>query len=156
MSVRRRLDCAQARLHASLALDGAVRDEERLRELWDHLGACPGCARHVASLGYATSLVRTAPLVSFRCELTSPRALRSRIDAQRGAWARAAVVLAAVVLGMSQFPTSTEAPGDPAPRAGRTAVLPLRLPIGQRSAADDFAVGRVPGTATGIGATGSS
>jgi hypothetical protein len=156
MSVRRGLDCAQARLHASLALDGAVRDEERLRELWDHLGACPACARRAAELGWATSQVRAAPLAPFNSELASPRLLRARVDAQRDPWVRAAVVVVAVVVGLSQFPSAADEHPDLVAGHPRSAVAPVRLPIGQRSAADDFAVGRVPGTATGIGATGSS
>ena len=156
MTVRRELDCAEARLQASLALDGAVRDEERLRDLWDHLGACTACAQLAAELGWVTSQVRAAPLCPFRSELTSPRLLQARVDAQRGPWLRAAVVLVAVVVGMSQFPSATDEQPDSTAGHGRSAVAPVGLPIGQRSAGDDFAVGRVPGTATGIFDTGSS
>ena len=156
MALRRELDCAEARLHASLALDGAVRDEERLRDLWDHLGACPACAQLAADLGWATSQVRAAPLCPFRSELTSPRLLRARADAQRGPWTRAAVVLVAVVVGLSQLPSATDEQPDATAGYAPSSVAPLRLPIGQRSAADDFAVGRAGGTTTRIFDTGSS
>jgi predicted anti-sigma-YlaC factor YlaD len=136
------LDCETARLQASLALDGAVQEEVALERLWGHLGACAACARFAADVGHATSLVRSAPPVPFRCELTSPRLLRSCVEAQRGPWATAAVVLGAVVLGMSQFPGAGDGAGDDGTRHVRSAAPPPKLPIGQRSAADDFVTGQ--------------
>jgi hypothetical protein len=138
--------CEDALFQASLALDGALRDDVELDRLWDHLGRCPGCARFAAQLGLATSMVRSAPREPFRTELTTPRVLRSRLDARRGPWTSVAVVLAAVVLGMSQFPSGANAPAesDPAVRQPRSFALSIKLPIGQRNAADDFLASGAP------------
>ena len=143
--------CEDARFHVSLALDSALRGDVELDRLWDHLGSCPACALFAAQLGSATSMVRSAPREPFRCELTTPRVLRSWIDARRGPWTSVAVVLAAVVLGMSQFPSDTDAPpaSDRGVRQPRSFALSIRLPIGQRCAADDFLA---PGTAHASGA----
>jgi len=132
--------CKDARLQVSLALDGALTDDA-LDVLWGHLGRCSACAAFAARLGYATSLVRSTPPESFRCALESPSLLRSRVDAQRP-WTSVAVVVAAVVLGVSQLPSTADAPDVPDPTRARSASAPLRLPIGQRSAADDFAAGQ--------------
>lgn len=138
--------CGRARLDASLALDRAL-GERRLEALWEHLGSCPSCAAFAAELGYATTLVRSEPLEPVRPELSSPRVLRSWIDARRGPWTSAALVAVAVVLGTTQLPS----PGDgrEAPAQARSDEPPLRLPIGQRSAAEDF----VPWPAGGVGAS---
>ena len=132
--------CEDARFQVSLALDGALRDDVELDRLWDHLGSCPACAFFAAQAGFATSIVRSAPREPFRCELAIPRMLRSRIDARRGPWTSVAVVVAAVVLGMSQFATGPDTPpaSDPSVREPRSFALSIRLPIGQRCAADDF------------------
>jgi hypothetical protein len=134
--------CARARLHASVALDGVLVEETELDALWRHLGACPACAAFVADLGHATTLVRAKPLEPVRGDLASPRLLRSRLDAKRGPWTSAALVLAALVVVAVGPPRPDDvwSPPGPAP-AVRADAAPLRLPIGQRSAADDFALG---------------
>ena len=134
------LECDDARLLASLALDGIV-DDLLLKDLWEHLGTCLACARFAAELGYATALVRSAPHVPFRGELASPRLLRSRVEAHRGPWATAAVVLVAVGLGISHLTSASHGPSADE-RRGADVAAPFRLPIGQRSAAADFALGR--------------
>jgi hypothetical protein len=131
-------ECEGARLRVSLALDSALADDAALNGLWDHLGRCSACAAFAAEIGHATSLVRSSPPEPFRCELTSPPLRRVRAEAQRP-WTSVAVVVAAVVLGVSQLPGSADAPGDPDPMRPRSVSAPVRLPIGQRSAADDFA-----------------
>ena len=133
--------CEDARFQVSLALDGALRDDVELDSLWDHLGSCPACALFASQLGFATSVVRSAPREPFRCELTSPHVLRSRVDARRGPWTSIAVVLAAVVLGGSQL-TEAEPPGDTRQAAQpQRSLVAIKLPIGQRCAADDFMAG---------------
>jgi hypothetical protein len=135
--------CEDARFQVSLALDGALRDDVQLDSLWDHLGSCPACALFAAQLGFATSMVRSAPRELFRCELTSPRVLRSRLDARRGPVTSVAVVLVAVVLGASQTPGGADAPDDTrqAVQAPRSLVASIKLPIGQRCAGDEFLAG---------------
>ncbi len=132
--------CDDARLSISLALDDALDDETR-EGLWEHLGACEACARLAAELGYATSLVRSTSLEPFRCDLTTPRLLRSRLDARSGPWTSAAVVLGALVLVVWQLPGGAGTPGEPpSARSQGAFAAPFRLPIGQRSAADDFGI----------------
>ncbi len=64
--------CDDARLRASLALDGAL-DDVGLARLRSHLDACPSCARFVVEMGSVVSLLRGAPLEAFRCELAGSR-----------------------------------------------------------------------------------
>jgi hypothetical protein len=133
--------CERARLHASVALDGALVDELELEALWHHLGACPACAAFAAELGHAATLVRAKPLESVRGNLSSPRVLRSRLDEKRGPWTSAAIVLVALVFVAVGPPGPDDVRTPPGPtRAVRADGAPLRLPIGQRSAADDFAL----------------
>jgi hypothetical protein len=137
-----RTACDDARLRASLALDGALVDDIGLHRLRSHLDACPACARLVARMGLAAALLRRAPLEPFRCE--PPRTgLPRPTSATRGLpWATAAVAVAALALaGVS--PPRGDAPDRldqalPASGAYRHSVVPFRLPIGQRSAAEDF------------------
>ncbi|HET9242339.1 MAG TPA: hypothetical protein VFN99_02780 [Gaiella sp.] len=132
--------CERARLDASLALDGALAGQVELEALWHHLGACAACAAFAAELGHATTLVRTKPLEPVRLELTGPRLARARMDGRRGPWTSVAVVLVAAILGTTQL----SGLGREAPERGPATVTgaePVRLPIGQRSAAEDFAVG---------------
>ena len=123
-----RTACDDACFRASLALDGALVDDVGLRRLRSHLDACPACARLVARMGLASALLRRAPPEPFRCEL--PRARLS--------------LLPAVVRGL---PSANGA----YPRS----VVPFRLPIGQRSAADDFMARSGTSSAAGDGADGA-
>ena len=132
-------ECQRARLHTSLALDGALVDERELDALWRHLGACEACAAFAAGLGHATTLVRAKPLEPVGLELASPQLARARMDARRGPWTSVAVVLVAAILGT----THHSGLGRDAPQRGPATVTegePVRLPIGQRSAEEDFAV----------------
>lgn len=143
-----RTACDDARFGASLALDGALVDDVGLRRLRAHLDACPACARFVARMGLAAALLRRAPLEPFQCERTVARPVRLPSAARGLPWATAAVAVAALALGGASLPRGGDAPDrlDEAlsARAYPHSVVPFRLPIGQRSAADDF----VPGSGT--------
>jgi anti-sigma factor RsiW len=134
--------CDDARLRASLALDDALDDVGLLR-LRSHLEACPSCASFVAEIGSAVALLRRAPLEGFRCELPGSRLLRSCTSPGGRGWAGAAVAVFALVLATASLPGAS----DPTSRLGSTvaaappprhSVIPFKLPIGQRSAVDDF------------------
>lgn len=125
--------CEAARLRASLALDGEL-DEIHLLLLQRHLDRCPECAGLVPEMRAVTGAVRRAPL-----EFRSPRPVAERPPAGRLPWPSIAVsvaTLAVATLTLPQFPTSTGSRDEPP----RLAAPPLRLPIGQRSALDDFLV----------------
>jgi hypothetical protein len=134
--------CDDARLRASLALDGAL-DDVGLARLRSHLDACASCARFVSEMGSVVSLLRGAPLEGFRCELAGSRVLRSCTSPGSRGWAGAAVAVLALVLTTASLPRAS----DPTPPPGSTvtaarplrhSVIPFKLPIGQRSAVDDF------------------
>jgi hypothetical protein len=92
--------CEDARRRASLALDGALRDDVGLRLLRSHLDACPACTRFVAGMRLATSSLRRAPPERFHCELPGARLVRLPSASPGLPWATAAVdaPLAPVVL----------------------------------------------------------
>lgn len=154
-----RTACDDACFRASLALDGALVDDVGLRRLRLHLDACPACARLVTRMGLASALLRRAPPEPFRCEL--PRARLSLLPAVvRGLpWATATVAVAALALsGVSR--TGGGAPDRldqvlSANGAYPRSVVPFRLPIGQRSAADDFMARSGTSSAAGDGADGA-
>ena len=128
-------DCGTARERASLALDGALDDVGR-RQLVRHLEGCAACAAVVDELGAVTGLLRRAALEPFRCEV-KPTARRAGRVAP---WAASAAAVAALAVGIASLPYAT----GPEARASLTAadleatLPPVKLPIGQRSAEDDF------------------
>jgi hypothetical protein len=127
--------CADARALASLALDGEL-DELGARHLHVHVAACRDCTRAIAKMRLASELIRSAPRARFRCELGRGRLVRACSSGAGGRiWAGAAMTLAALVLATGALPGRDDA-AAPSPRAA--GVAPLTLPIGQRSAMDDF------------------
>jgi hypothetical protein len=122
--------CEAARLRASLALDGGLDDDFDLLLLERHLARCPECADVVAAMRRAASTVRRAPLLSHRCDVTPP-------SARPLPWANVAVAILTIAAAGAMLP---QAPGrnqsGELPR--RLASPPPPLPIGQRSAVDDF------------------
>jgi hypothetical protein len=135
--------CRDARFRASAALDGML-DDIGLRLLRSHLDGCPGCARFVSRMRLASTLLQNAPRERFRCELTGLRRLRLRPAARGLPWATAAVAVLALAFGTSSVPRPADSPARLdqalARDAGARDGVPLKLPLGQRSAADDFAL----------------
>ena len=130
------MTCADARALASLALDGEL-DELGSRQLRGHVAACRDCARSIGKMRLASELLRSAPRARFRCDLTPAQLVRTCSSGAGGRiWAGAAMTLAALVLATGALPGRDD---DPAPSPRTAVVAPLALPIGQRSAMDDFA-----------------
>jgi len=128
--------CADARALASLALDGEL-DELGSRQLRGHLASCRDCTRAVGKMRLASELLRSAPRARFRCELGRGQLARACSSGTGGRiWAGAAMTLVALVLATGALPGRDDTTA-PSPRA--VVVAPLALPIGQRSAMDDFA-----------------
>lgn len=137
--------CDEARLRASLALDGAL-DEVGRSRLRRHLRSCAECARVVDEMRATSGLLRRAPLARFRCDLTSMQLVRTCSSGLGRVWAGAGVAVAALVLATGALPRGDGAAAH-SPRVADAVVAPLSLPIGQRSAMDDFAP--ASGTASG-------
>ena len=130
------MTCADARALASLALDGEL-DELGSRQLRGHVAACRDCARAIGKMRLASELLRSAPRARFRCDLTPAQLVRTCSSGAGGRiWAGAAMTLAALVLATGALPGRDD---DPASSPRTAVVAPLVLPIGQRSAMDDFA-----------------
>ena len=130
------MTCAEARALASLALDGEL-DELGSRQLRGHVASCRDCARAIGKMRLASELLRSAPRARFRCDLTAAQLVRTCSSGPGGRiWAGAAMTLAALVLATGALPGRDDT-AAPSPRAA--VVAPLTLPIGQRSAMDDFA-----------------
>ena len=130
------MTCADARALASLALDDEL-DELGSRQLRGHVASCRDCARAIGKMRLAGELLRSAPRVRFRCDLTAAQLVRTCSSGPGGRiWAGAAMTLAALVLATGALPGRDDT-AAPSPRAA--VVAPLALPIGQRSAMDDFA-----------------
>jgi hypothetical protein len=129
--------CAEARALASLAFDGEL-GELGSRQLRGHVASCHDCERAIGKMCLASELLRSAPRARFRCDLTAAQLVRTCSSSGPGGriWAGAAMTLAALVLATGALPGRDDA-AAPSPRAAR--VAPLTLPIGQRSAMDDFA-----------------
>ena len=129
-------ECDAARERVSLELDGALDDVGR-GLLARHLGRCTECSGFAAELGALTTLLRTAPLEPHRCEVERP----SRHAARRLPWAGSAAVVAALAVGITSLPyassPSTRGASLTAADLGRS-LVPVKLPIGQRSAECDF------------------
>lgn len=123
--------CEAARLRASLALDGDL-EEIQLLLLQRHLDRCPECPAVVGAMRGVTERVRSAPH-----EVRPPARAVGRRPVQSLPWASIGVAVAALALGaatLPQPPGPTGAGGE----APRLAAPPPPLPIGQRSAGDDF------------------
>jgi len=128
--------CADARALASLALDDEL-DELGSRQLRGHVASCRDCARAIGKMRLASELLRSAPRARFRCDLTPAQLVRTCSSGAGGRiWAGAAMTLAALVLATGALPGRDD---DPASSPRTAVVAPLVLPIGQRSAMDDFA-----------------
>ena len=124
--------CEAARLRASLALDAALDDDFGLLLLERHLMRCPDCTAVVAGMRAGTSAVRSAPAVPFRCEISLP----ARRDVRRLPLANVAVAIATLAVAGVTLPNASP-PRQPDDSV-RLAAPPPRLPIGQRSAGEDF------------------
>ena len=130
------MTCADARALASLALDDEL-DELGSRQLRGHVASCRDCARAIGKMRLASELLRSAPRARFRCELGRGQLVRACSSGMGGRiWAGAAMTLVALVLATGALPGRDDT-AAPSPRAA--VVAPLALPIGQRSAMDDFA-----------------
>jgi predicted anti-sigma-YlaC factor YlaD len=128
--------CDGARALASLGLDDEL-DELGSRQLRGHLASCRECTRAVGTMRLASELLRSAPRARFRCELGRGQLVRACSSGTGGRiWAGAAMTLVALVLATGALPGRDDT-AAPSPRAA--VVAPLALPIGQRSAMDDFA-----------------
>lgn len=123
--------CEAARLRASLALDGDL-DEIHALLLQRHLDRCPGCLAVVGAMRGVTTGIRSLPLELRPCE-----PVVRRRPARSLPWPSIAVAVAALAVGAVTLPQppGPERAGGEAPRL---AAPPPHLPIGQRSAADDF------------------
>ena len=103
--------------------------------------ACAECARVAARMEEVAELLRGAPRERFRCEPGRLRRLRSTSPPVRH-WAGAVVAVVAVVLVTGALPDRGATPQRDETRTatagGYARVSPLELPIGQRSAMDDF------------------
>ena len=132
-------DCDAARLRASLALDGELDDVCRA-QLARHLERCAACARLAGRMEAVSEALRRAPHERFRCEPGRLGRLRSTSTSVRH-WAGATVAVVAVVLVTGALPegTAPQRHEHQSATLGAAARLsPLELPIGQRSAMDDF------------------
>jgi len=133
-------ECRDARLRASLALDDEL-DEVGRQRLARHLEECVPCTQVVADMRSATRSLRRARTERFRCELRPAQLAAHASSSGAGRHlAGAAVAVAALVLATGALPgqDDTAATSPSGPSAGAV-VAPLQLPIGQRSAMDDFA-----------------
>ena len=123
--------CEAARLRASLALDEDL-EEIQLLLLQRHLDRCPECLAAVGGMRWVTTSIRSAPL-----EARPPAPAVRRRPARSLPWSSIGVAVAALAVGavtLPQPPGSSGTGGE----APRLAAPPPHLPIGQRSAGDDF------------------
>lgn len=123
--------CEAARLRASLALDGDL-EEIQLLLLQRHLDRCPECLAVVGGMRSVTTSIRSAPL-----EVRPPAPTTRRRQARSLPWASIGVAVAALAVGAVTLP-QPPGPNGAGGGAPRLAAPPPPLPIGQRSAGDDF------------------
>ena len=128
--------CDEARALASLALDDTL-DELGRHHLARHLAECPVCAALAAEIGSLTAVLRGAPLEPYRAPPTAGYAPRHQTH--RAQWLMTAGMVAAVAIAVAALPRETPS-GEETRRA---APAPVKLPIGQRSAAGDFTAGPI-------------
>ena len=124
--------CEAARLRASLALDGELAEIQLL--LRRHLDRCPECLDLVGGMRAATASIRSAPL-----EARPSAPALGRRTARCLPWPNIAVAMATPAVGALTLP-HVAGPADSGADAPRLAASPPRLPIGRRSAGDDFLV----------------
>jgi len=138
VSVVRSRACETARALASRSLVETL-DVVPRELLALHLATCGECARFAADTEAATHLLRREPLVATRVEV---RGLR-RPAPRRTVNAIAAAAAAALSLGLASLAGGSAGPltQTAAPPPGRVVVVPVKLPIGQRLAEAEFAVG---------------
>ena len=140
--------CDAARVRVSLALDNELDDVGRLR-LDHHLARCAECEGIAAGMEAACARIRRAPPARFECDLRGGRLVRTRTPVRGYHWAGAAVAVVALVLATGALPGGGHSPPDARrSSAGGTRVSPLELPIGQRSAMDDFSAPALAGRLT--------
>ena len=125
--------CEAARLRASLALDGELEDDLDQLLLKRHLDRCPECVDAVARLEAAAWLLRREQAEPYRCEVRAPRR-----EARRLPWANIAVAMLTLAVGTLTLPQEGSDHRGSRPDERRLAAPPPRLPIGQRSAVEDF------------------
>ena len=137
--------CDDARARASLGLDGML-DQVGIARLRRHLAVCPDCASVVAAMGSTTRRLRAAP-----AEPCMGVGLRRAGSVGRGtqSWTGVAVALVALAIGTVSLPGAADGPSalDRARVVAAAATSPSerpRLPIGQRSARDDFVAATAP------------
>jgi anti-sigma factor RsiW len=123
--------CEEARALASLALDDAL-DELGRHQLARHLSECPACTAFVAELGSLTAFLRGAPLEPYRGPSTA--VYGPRRQTHRAQWMTTVGMVAAVAIAVAALPRETPSGVE----TRRAAPAPVKLPIGQRSAAGDF------------------
>ena len=124
--------CEAARLRASLAIDGELDDDLDQLLLKRHLDRCPECVDAVARLEAAAWLLRREPAEPYRCDVHVPRR-----EVRRLPWANIAVAMLTLAVGTLTLPHGPDRPGARSDQR-RLAAPPPRLPIGQRSAGEDF------------------
>jgi predicted anti-sigma-YlaC factor YlaD len=127
--------CDEARALASLALDDAL-DELGRHHLARHLAECPACSALAAEIGSLTALLRAAPLVPYRAPSTAVHGPRGHTH--RAQWTMTAGMVAAVAIVVASLPHESSGV-----ETRRAAPAPVKLPIGQRSAAGDFTAGPI-------------
>ena len=125
--------CEAARLRASLALDGELEDDLDRLLLERHLDRCPECVGAVARLEAAAWLLRREQAEPYRCEVRAPRR-----EARRLPWADIAVAMLTLAVGTLALPREASDHRGSRSDERRLAAPPPRLPIGQRSAGEDF------------------
>jgi predicted anti-sigma-YlaC factor YlaD len=124
--------CDEARALASLALDDAL-DEVGRHQLARHLSECPTCTAFVAEIGSLTAFLRGAPLEPYRCA-PSRAVYGPHNQTHRAQWMMTAGMVAAVAIAVAALPRETPSGVE----TRHVAPAPVKLPIGQRSAAGDF------------------
>lgn len=143
-AVRRRLPgraCEEACSLASLALDEPL-DELARRLLRRHLDGCAECAEVVGEMTAVVAMIRAAPLEPFGSDAPA----EARRPRRRASWVPGVAAMAAVAATVVSLAHASTAPSPLRPVVAAVDVStwsagPVRLPIGQRSAASDFAAG---------------
>ena len=146
--------CDRAHAWVSREVDGELNELARLA-LRRHLDRCSECSQYAASVEVFTTMLRGSGLERYTCDLRAFHR-RRRPSARRLVPSVAACALVAGLTGVAvshelgssrnrspdrystYFPT-VATPTPPPGEDRRVSVRqPMRLPIGQRSAADDF------------------
>jgi anti-sigma factor RsiW len=140
----RDITCDQARARISLDLDGELHELGK-RALTRHLGRCPACREFAGDAAAFTSAIRSAPLESYLVtSLPRRRRARGRLI---GVPSAVALLLVGTMIGANVARDLDGRSTENHPQTSRTgtSAVPLlfsgpkvKLPIGQRSAQDDF------------------